>query len=83
MGDTLSKITVPLEVVLGATSSTVEQIAAFGPGTIIELDALAGEPVSLRAAGKEIATGEVVVIDESFGIRITGLTGVEPRTAGE
>ena len=64
---------VRLEVVLGGSTHTVEQIAGIGEGTIIELDTLAGEPVEIRAGGEPIATGEVVVIDENFGVRVTGL----------
>ena len=64
-------IKIPLEVVLGTAEGSVEDIAAITEGTILELDTLAGEPVELRAGGSTIAYGEVVVIDEYFGIRIT------------
>ena len=64
---------VNLDVVLGHASHPVEKIATIGEGTIIELDSLAGEPVELRAGGELIAHGEVVVIDENFGIRVTGI----------
>ena len=60
-----------MEVVIGEASHTLEDVARLGPGTIIELNTLAGEPVSLRISGREIAKGEVVVIDENFGIRVT------------
>jgi flagellar motor switch protein FliN len=70
-------VSVPLQVVLGGTSRTLQQIAEIGEGTIIELDSLAGEPVQLVAAGEVIAWGEVVVIDENFGIRVTRLIGKE------
>ncbi|HET6451044.1 MAG TPA: FliM/FliN family flagellar motor switch protein [Spirochaetia bacterium] len=66
-------VMVPLQVVLGGTRQTLHQLAEIGEGTIIELDRLAGEPVDLVAAGEVIARGEVVVIDESFGIRVTQL----------
>jgi flagellar motor switch protein FliN len=62
---------VELSVELGRTRQTLSQVAQIGEGTIIELDKLAGEPVDLLAAGELIARGEVVVIDESFGIRVT------------
>ncbi len=67
----IKDIEIPLEVVLGTTEHTVEEIAGIGEGTIIELNTLAGEPVELRAGGVTIAYGEVVVIDENFGIRVT------------
>ena len=64
-------VKIPVQVVLGETEVTVEQIAGMGEGSIVELDRLAGEAVDFVAAGETIAKGEVVVIDESFGIRIT------------
>jgi flagellar motor switch protein FliN/FliY len=67
----ISKVKVPLSVVLGHAEHSVETIAEIGAGTIIELDRLAGEPVELRASGELIGYGEVVVIDENFGIRVT------------
>jgi len=67
----IKDVRVPVEVVLGGTSLRLEDFSSIGPGTILELDSLAGEPVDLVAAGKKIAKGEVVVIDESFGIRVT------------
>ena len=67
----IKDVRVPVEVVLGGTSLRLEDFSSIGPGTIIELDSIAGEPVDLVAAGKIMAKGEVVVIDESFGIRVT------------
>ena len=64
---------VPLEVsvVLGRTKKSIKEILGFTPGTIIELDKLAGEPIDVMVNQKLVAKGEVVVIEESFGIRIT------------
>lgn len=64
---------VPLEVTveLGRTSKSIKDILDFSPGTIIELDKLAGEPIDVLVNGKFVAKGEVVVIEESFGIRVT------------
>ncbi|MGN0482772.1 MAG: flagellar motor switch phosphatase FliY [Lachnospiraceae bacterium] len=64
---------VPLEVVveLGRTKKTIHDILEFSPGTIIELNKIAGEPIDVLVNGKYVAKGEVVVIEESFGIRIT------------
>lgn len=69
----IGEVRVPLEVVLGRTEKSVEQVADIGPGTIIELESLAGEPVELRAGGEFIGHGEVVIIDENFGIRVTSV----------
>ena len=64
---------VPLEVTveLGRTHKSINDILDFSPGTIIELDKIAGEPIDVLVNGKNVAKGEVVVIDESFGVRVT------------
>jgi flagellar motor switch protein FliN/FliY len=67
----VQQVRVPIQVVLGATEWTLSQVAEIGEGTIIELDKLAGTPVDIVAAGTLIAKGEVVVIDENFGVRVT------------
>ena len=60
-----------VSVVLGRTRKSIKEILEFAPGTIIELDKLAGEPIDVMVNQKLVAKGEVVVIEESFGIRIT------------
>ena len=64
---------VPLEVTveLGRTKKSIAEILDFAPGTIIELDKIAGEPIDVLVNGKFVAKGEVVVIEESFGVRVT------------
>lgn len=64
---------VPLDVTveLGRTSKSIQEILDFSPGTIIELNKIAGEPIDVLVNGKYVAKGEVVVIEESFGVRIT------------
>lgn len=66
---------VPLEVTveLGRTQKRISDILDFAPGTIIELDKIAGEPVDVLVNGKLVAKGEVVVIEESFGVRVTDI----------
>ncbi len=73
----IKDVKVPPQVVLGETEITVEQLATVGEGSIIELKSLAGEPVDLLASGERIGRGEVVVIDECFGIRVTQILGRE------
>lgn len=73
----IKDVRVPIEVVLGGAEHPVESIASIGEGTIIELSSLAGEPIQVRAGGELIAYGEVVVIDENFGVRITALVDDE------
>jgi len=64
---------VPLEVTveLGRTSKSIKEILDFSPGTIIELNRLAGEPIDILVNGKFVAKGEVVVVEENFCIRVT------------
>ncbi|MCR4907789.1 MAG: flagellar motor switch phosphatase FliY [Lachnospiraceae bacterium] len=64
---------VPLEVTveLGRTHKSISEILDFAPGTIVELDKIAGEPIDVLVNGKYVAKGEVVVIEESFGVRVT------------
>ncbi len=72
---------VPLQVTveLGRTKMQIKEILDLGAGSIVELDKLAGEPVDVRVNGKLIAKGEVVVIDESFGVRITDIVSQMER----
>jgi flagellar motor switch protein FliN/FliY len=60
-----------MTVELGRTKKPIKEILSMGEGTIIELDKLAGEPVDILVNNKLIAKGEVVVIDENFGVRVT------------
>ena len=66
---------VPLEVTveLGRTSKSIKEILDFTPGTIIDLNRIAGEPIDVLVNGKYVAKGEVVIIEESYGIRITDI----------
>ncbi|HRX16865.1 MAG TPA: flagellar motor switch protein FliN, partial [Spirochaetota bacterium] len=64
---------------LGRTKYLVKDVLGLGEGSIIELDKLAGEPVDLLVNGKLIAKGEVVVIDENFGVRVTDIVSPSER----
>lgn len=70
---------VPLEVTveLGRTTKSISDILDFSPGKIIELNKIAGEPIDVLVNGKYVAKGEVVVIEESFGVRITEIVSNE------
>ena len=72
---------VPLTVTveLGRTRMTLKQILELSVGSLIELDKLTGEPVDILVNGKLIARGEVVVIDENFGVRITEIVSPKER----
>lgn len=71
--DLIMDVPLQITVELGKTRKTIKEILDFGPGSIIQLDKLAGEPVDLLVNGKMIAKGEVVVIDENYGVRITAI----------
>lgn len=79
--DLLLDVQMVLTVELGRTRKYVKDILGLGEGSIIELDKLAGEPVDLLVNGKLIAKGEVVVIDENFGVRVTDIVGPAERLA--
>ncbi|HEY9899730.1 MAG TPA: flagellar motor switch phosphatase FliY [Pantanalinema sp.] len=72
---------VPLKVTveLGRTRMQIRDVLELGKGSVVELDKLAGEPVDLLVNGKLIARGEVVVIDENFGIRVTDIVSPAER----
>jgi len=72
---------IPLQVTveLGRTQKLIKDILEFNYGTIIELDKLAGDPVDIHVNGKKVARGEVVVIDDSFGVRITDIVHPSKR----
>jgi len=68
-----------MTVELGRTKKLIKEILGMGEGTIIELDKLAGEPVDILVNHKLIAKGEVVVIDENFGVRVTEIVSPMER----
>jgi flagellar motor switch protein FliN/FliY len=70
-----------MTVELGRTKKTIKDILGMGEGTIIELDKLAGEPVDILVNHKKIAKGEVVVIDENFGVRVTEILSPMERVS--
>ena len=71
----LSEVPVDLTVEMGRTRMTVGETLELRPGSIVALNRMAGEPVDLLVNGTPIAHGEVVVIDEQFGLRITDVLG--------
>ncbi|MBM7555351.1 flagellar motor switch phosphatase FliY [Halanaerobacter jeridensis] len=75
----INDISLELTVRLGKTEMPIKDILDLAPGSVIELDRLAGEAVDLLANGKIIARGEVVVIDENFGFRVTDIISSEER----
>lgn len=77
--DLLLDVTLPISIELGRTAMNISDILSLGPGSVVELEKLAGEPVDLLVNNKLIARGEVVVVDENFGIRITSMISPQDR----
>jgi len=71
--DMLLDVELDVSIELGRTNLSIKRILEMGPGSIVELDRMAGEPVDLLVNSKVVAKGEVVVVDENFGIRIVSL----------
>ena len=71
--DLLMDVNLPLSIELGRTKMSIAEILSLGPGSVVELNKLAGEPKDVLVNNKIVAKGEVVVIDEYFGVRITQL----------
>jgi len=77
--DLLMDIEMPIVIELGRSQMSLKRILELGPGAIVEMDRLAGEPVDILINGKVVARGEVVVVDENFGVRIISLVSPEER----
>ena len=67
----LLDLTLPVSIELGRTSMTVQEILRLGRGSVIQLERLAGEPIDVYVGDRRFAEGEVVVLGETFGVRIT------------
>ena len=72
-------VPVQVAVEIGRTTMTIGEILAVTPGTVVTLNRLAGEPVDLLVNGRLIARGEVVAVDEEFGLRVTDVVSPESR----
>jgi flagellar motor switch protein FliN/FliY len=74
---------VPLEVSveLGRTRLSIQNLLALGPGSVVELDKLAGDPLDILVNGRLVARGEAVVVNDKFGVRITDIVSRQERVA--
>lgn len=79
--DLVKDIQVVLTVELGRTDMVIQDILELTPGKVIELDRLAGEPLDILVNGTLLARGEVVVVDENFGVRLTSIVDPGERAA--
>jgi len=77
--DLILDIPVRITVELGRTRKTIGEVLNMAPGSVVELEKMAGEPVDVLVNGKLVARGEVVVIDESFGVRVTEIVSKTER----
>ena len=77
--DLLMDVKLQLTVELGRCELPIKKVLELTRGSIVELDKVAGEPVALYANGKHVANGEVVVIEDNFGLRITNISDPEER----
>lgn len=75
----LMDVKLPVAIELGHTEMTIRDILNLSAGSVVELNKLAGEPVDLLVNNKTVARGEVVVVDENFGLRVTSLISPEER----
>jgi flagellar motor switch protein FliN/FliY len=75
----LMDVKLPVAIELGRSELTIRDILSLAAGSVVELNKLAGEPVDLLVNNKIIAHGEVVVVDENFGLRVTSLISPEDR----
>ena len=82
--DLLLDVSMRISVELGRAALTVQELLALGPGSVVELDKLAGEPVDVLVNDRLIARGEVVMVDENFGVRVTEILApsAAPMAAG-
>jgi flagellar motor switch protein FliN len=74
----LLDLTLPVSIELGRTTMTVQEILRLGRGSVIQLERLAGEPIDIYVGSRRFAEGEVVVLGEHFGIRITRILSQFP-----
>ena len=77
--ETLLDVSLPVAIEFGRTHMTVQEVLELGSGSVIQLDRMVGEPIDIYISDRKLAEGEVVVIGEHFGVRITRIVaGNEP-----
>jgi flagellar motor switch protein FliN len=79
--DLLLDVPLELSVELGRTRMSIQELLALGPGSVIELDKVAGEPLDILINDRLVARGEAVVVNDKFGIRITDIVSPAERIA--
>lgn len=80
--ETLLDVSLPVTIEFGRTQMSVQEVLQLGRGSVIQLDRVVGEPVDIYVSDRKLAEGEVVVIGEYFGVRITMLVGATKNGEG-
>lgn len=80
--DMLYDLTLPVSIELGRAEMTVEEVLELGRGSVIQLERLAGEPIDVYVGDRRLAEGEVVVVGEYFGVRLTRILSPAPDLDG-
>jgi flagellar motor switch protein FliN len=81
--DTLLDVSLPVVIEFGRTSMTVQEVLELGTGSVIQLSRMVGEPIDIYVSDRKLAEGEVVVVGEHFGVRITRiLTAADAAAQG-
>jgi len=75
----LYDLTLPVSIELGRTTMTIQDVLRLGRGSVIQLERLAGEPIDIFVGDRRFAEGEVVVLGEQFGVRITRILSAKPH----
>ncbi len=69
--DSLLDMTLPVTIEFGRTTLTIQEVLALGPGAVVQLDRLVGDAVDIYVSDRRLAEGEVVIVGDRFGVRIT------------
>jgi flagellar motor switch protein FliN/FliY len=77
----LLDVPLDLSVELGRTRMSIQDLLSLGPGSVVELDKIAGEPLDILVNNRLVARGEVVVVNDKFGVRITDIVSPSERIA--
>ncbi|MES2305374.1 MAG: flagellar motor switch protein FliN [Gemmatimonadota bacterium] len=78
--DTLLDMMLPVAIEFGRTTMSIQEVLDLGPGSVVQLDRMVGEPIDIYVSGRRLAEGEVVVVGEHFGVRVTKVLA-QPRDA--
>ena len=78
----LMDVALQVSVEVGRARMTINDLLQMGPGSVVELEKLAGEPLDIFINGKAVARGEAVIVNEKFGVRLTDIISPEERVEG-